>query len=189
MMNSFNRCFKLFPAVFALGFCGCSLFPEPRQSAIEYYDLKPPAEISAVPLDVEQFANFSSERQRMISRENEISVRSSDFHKWVQSPGAMLTRFLRLAFRKQLQDPAINRNQTVILSGEVLTFEKRGKTAVLGIRYHLKYKRQVYSKTVTIPVEMKNNSPTAFAEAMSTAAERFARMAAAEARRIAAERK
>ena len=189
-MNSFNRCFKLVPAaVLALGICGCSLFPEPRQSAIEYYDLKPPAAVRSVPLDVEQFATFSGERQRMMTRKNEITVRGSDFHKWNQSPGAMLTRYLRLAFRNQLQDPAVNRKDAVILSGEVLTFEKHGNTAVLGVRFHLKYQRQVYSKTVEVTVEMKKSSPAAFAEAMSTAAERFARMAAAEADRIAAGRK
>ena len=188
-MNSFTRCFKLVPAVLVLGFCGCSLFTEPRQSAIEYYDLKPPEAIQSVPLDVEQFATFSGERQRMMTRENGITVRGSDFSKWNQSPGAMLTRYLRLAFRNQLQDPAVNREQAVTLGGEVLTFEKRGKAAVLGVRFHLKYKRNLYRKTVSVTVEMKQHSPTAFAEAMSTAAERFARMAAAEARRISTERK
>ena len=188
-MNSLTRCLKLVPAVFVLGCCGCSLFPEPRQSAIEYYDLKPPAAIQSVPLDVEQFATFSGERQRMMTRDNDTTVRGSDFYKWNQSPGAMLTRYLRLAFRNQLADPAVNLEQTVILGGEVLTFENRGKSAVLGVRFHLKYKRKVYSKTVLVAVKMKNHSPTAFAEAMSTAAERFARMAAAEARRISTERK
>ena len=188
-MNSLIRCLKLVPAGLVLGVCGCSLFPEPRQSAIEYYDLKPPAAIQSVPLDVEQFATFSGERQRMMTRENGTTVRGSDFYKWNQSPGAMLTRYLRLAFRNQLKDPAVNREQAVVLGGEVLTFENREKTAVLGVRFHLKYKRQVYSKTVSVAVEMKKLSPSAFAEAMSTAAERFARMAAEEARRISTERK
>ena len=188
-MNSSTRFFKLIPAALALGVCGCSILPEPRQSSIEYYDLKPPAAIRSVPMDVEQFATFSGERQRMMSRVNETTVRANDFHKWNQAPGAMLTRYLRLAFRNQLKDPAVSRDRTVILGGEVLTFENRGKTAVLGIRFHLKYKRQVYSKTVAVTVEMKKHSPAAFAEAMSTAAERFARMAAAEADRIAAKRK
>ena len=188
-MNTFTRCFKLVPAVLVLGVCGCSLLPEPRQSAIEYYDLKPPAAIRSVPLDVEQFATFTGERQRMMTRENETTVKGSDFYKWNQSPGAMLTRYLRLAFRKQLQDPAVDRKDTVILGGEVLTFERRDNTGVLGVRFHLKYQRQVYSKTVEIAVEMKKHSPAAFAEAMSTAAERFARMAAAEAVRILKGRK
>lgn len=188
-MNIFTRCFKLGPAVLALGFCGCSLFPEPRQSAIEYYDLKPPAAVRSVPLDVEQFATFTGERQRMMTRKNEIMVKGSDFHKWNQSPGAMLTRYLRLAFRNQLQDPAVNRERTVILSGEVLTFEKRSGTAVLGVRFHLKCQRKIFTKTVAFEVKMKDRSPASFAEAMSTAAERFAQMAAAEARRISTERK
>lgn len=187
-MNSFNRCFKLVPAVLALGFCGCSLFPEPRQSAIEYYDLKPPAAVRSVPLDVEQFASFTGERQRMMTRKNEIMVQGSDFYKWNQSPGAMLTRYLRLAFRNQLQDPAVNRELTVILSGEVLTFEKRSGTAVLGVRFQLKYRRKNFTKTAVFEVKMKDRSPASFAEAMSIAAERFAQMAAAEARRISAER-
>ena len=188
-MNSLTRCLKLVPAVFVFGFCGCSLISEPRQSTIEYYDLKPPEAIRSVPVEVEQFATFSGERQRMMTRENGITVRGSDFYKWNQSPGAMLTRYLRLAFRNQLQDPAVNRERAVILGGEVLTFENRNKAAVLGVRFHLKYQRQIYSKTVMVTVDMKKNTPTAFAEAMSTAAELFAKMAAAEARQISAERK
>ena len=141
------------------------------------------------PLDVEQFATFTGERQRMMSRKNEISVKGNDFYKWTQSPGAMLTRYMRLAFRNQLKDPAVNREQTVILSGEVLSFEKRSSTAVLGVRFQLKYKRKVFTKTVSVEVKMKNKSPAAFAEAMSTAAERFAQMAAEEARRISDEGK
>ena len=168
---------------------GCSIFPEPRQSSIEYYDLKPPKQLQCPPIDVEQFVSFSGERQRMLRRKRDISVESSDFNKWMQPPGALLTRYLRLTFRNHLETPIVNRDQCAILRGEVITFEINGKEAVLGIRYQLKYDRQTYSKTVLIKEKIEGRGPAAFAQAMSRAAERFAQMIAVESARITAKRK
>lgn len=180
-MKTFQICAG-FMTVLAAAVCitGCSILPEPRQSSIEYYDLIPPKQVRSLPVDVEQFVTFSGERQRMIRRSRNIYVESSDFHKWMQPAGPLLTRYLRLAFRSQLLHQPVNRDQCVILSGEVLSFERNGDNAVLGIRYQLKYDRTTYSKTVLIKEKMDGSRPAAFAEAMSRAAERFAGTVAAE---------
>lgn len=173
----------------AVCLAGCSILPEPRQGRIEYFDLKPPAQLKSPPVEVEQFVTFSGERSRMVRRKRDIFVESSDFYKWAQSPGALLTRYLRLAFRTSLQSPASVREKCVIVRGEVLTFEMNGENAVLGVRYQLKYGSQAYCKTVLLTEKMKGSSPSAFAEAMSRAADRFVRSVAAEIGKLTEKRK
>ena len=169
---------------------GCSLFSPPDQTAIEYYDLNRPERLSSVPIRVEQLVSFSGERQRMIQRrDNGISIRSSDFHKWVQSPGGMLTRYLRLTFRNEEKDNLLKNADPVILRGEVLVFEISGGCAELGVRYQLTHGRTSLEKTVLIREKMDRKGPEAFSLAMSRAAHRFARMIASEAGKLSAGRK
>ncbi len=168
---------------------GCSILPEPRQSNIDYFDLRPPKQARSLPVDVEQFVTSSGERQRMLRRSKDICMESSDFHKWMQPVGPLLTRYLRLAFRSQLQNQPVSRDRCVILSGEVLSFERNGDEAVLGIRYQLKYDRTTYAKTVLITEKMDGSRPAAFAEAMSRAAERFVSTVGAEITKLTAKRK
>lgn len=180
----------VFPAACGImTLCGCSLFFPPDQTAIEYYDLVRPEKTDAVPVYVEQFVNFSGERQRMIRRKNKTSVLCSNFHKWIQSPGGMLTRYLRLAFRNDEKENIWKNSNPVILRGEVLVFEFNDGCAELGIRYHLTRGRQSFSKTVLIREKMESKDPESFSRAMSRAAARFAKMIAGEARQFPAERK
>lgn len=168
---------------------GCSILPEPRQSRIDYFDLRYPGLIQSRPVDVEQFVTSTGERQRMLRRKKDIYMESSDFHKWMQPAGPLLTRYLRLAFRNPHQKQPVNRDDCVIISGEVLAFERNGDNAVLGIRYQLKYDRQTYTRTVLITEKINSSKPAAFAEAMSRAAENFARTVAAEIAKLPGKRK
>jgi len=168
---------------------GCSILPEPRQSRIDYFDLRYPGLIQTRPIDVEQFVTSTGERQRMLRRKEHIYMESSDFHKWMQPAGPLLTRYLRLAFRNPHQKPPVNRDACVILSGEVLAFERNGDNAVLGVRYLLKYDRQTYTGTVLITEKINSSKPAAFAEAMSRAADIFARTVAAEIAKLPGKRK
>ena len=180
-----------FPAAFAAVIClaGCSILPEPRQSRIDYFDLRYPDLIRTRPVDVEQFVTSTGERQRMLRRKEHIYMESSDFHKWMQPAGPLLTRYLRLAFRNPLPKQPVNRDDCVILGGEVLAFERNGDNAVLGIRYQLKYDRQTYTGTVLITEKINSSKPAAFAEAMSRAADSFARTVAAEIAKLPGKRK
>ena len=168
--------------------CGCSLYSPPEQSAIEYYDLIRPAKIASVPIDVDQFVNFSGERQRMVRRKTETVVRCSDFHKWIQAPGSMLTRYLRIAFRSEEGESILKNADPVTLRGEVLVFELNNGFAELGIRYQLRRGNQALTKTVLIREKLEGSGPDAVAAAMSRAAGRFARMIAGEAGKMAAKR-
>ena len=172
-----------------LSLTGCSILPEPRQSRIEYFDLRQPKQVRSLPVEVEPFVTSSGERQRMLRRSSGIFMESSDFHKWMQPVGPLLTRYLRLAFRNQLQNQPVNRDRCVILSGEVLSFERNGDKAVLGVHYQLKYERVTYAKTVLITEKMDGSRPAAFAEAMSRTAERFAATVADEITKLTAKRK
>ena len=71
----------------AVFMAGCSILPEPRQSRIDYFDLKYPDLIQTRPVDVEQFITSTGERQRMLRRKEHIYMESSDFHKWMQPAG------------------------------------------------------------------------------------------------------
>ena len=67
----------------AVCMAGCSILPEPRQSRIDYFDLRYPDLIQTRPVDVEQFVTSTGERQRMLRRKDHIYMESSDFHKWM----------------------------------------------------------------------------------------------------------
>ena len=186
MIKRFHR--KVFHlAVFGgmMALCGCSLFSQPEQSSIKYFDLIRPEKIATVPIDVDQFVNFSGERQRMIRRETETVVRCSDFHKWIQSPGSMLTRYLRIAFRNDENESILRNSNPVIVRGEVLVFEVDHGFAELGIRYQLRRGSQSFSKTILLREKLNGNGPDAAAAAMSRAANRFAREVAREAGKFA----
>ena len=167
-----------------LVFCGCSLLSSPEQSSIVYYDLLQPDKIASVPLDVEQFASFSGERQRMARREQSTRICGSDFHKWVQSPGGLVTRYLRLAFRNETGDDPRKVSDPVELRGEVLTFEVDKNHAVLGVRYHLRRGKHSFSKTLLIREKMDRYDPESFTLAMSKATNRLAQTIAADAAKL-----
>lgn len=169
--------------------CGCALMSAPAQSSIEYFDLVRPEKIDSVPINVEQFASFSGERQRMIRRKNETSIQSSDFNKWLQSPGSMLTRYLLLTFRNDTGENILKNADPVTVRGEILVFEVNKDHAELGVRYHMRYRKVSLTKTVLIREKLEHRGAEAFSLAMSRAANRFAQMLALEAGKIMAERK
>ncbi len=169
--------------------CGCSLMSPPAQSSIEYYDLVRPEKIDSVPIEVEQFASFSGERQRMAHRKDETVIKSSDFNKWIQSPGSMLTRYLRITFRNETGDSILKNTDPVTVRGEVLIFEVNNGFAELGVRYQMRYRKVSLSKTVLIKEKLERRGAEAFARAMSRAANRFSQMVALEAGKMMAERK
>ena len=169
--------------------CGCSLLSTPDQSSIACFDLTRPEKTVSVPIDVEPFASFSGESRRMVRRTNEISIHGSNFDKWLQSPGSMLTRYLRIAFRNETGESILKNADPVVVRGEVLVFEVNRGFAELGVRYNLRYRKASWIKTVLIREKLDRGGPEAFAHAMSRAANRFAQMIALEAGKIAAERK
>ena len=72
---------------------------------------------------------------------------------------------------------------------DLVRIERNGDNAVLGVRYFLKYDRQTYTRTVLITEKINSSKPAAFAEAMSRAADSFARTVAAEIAKLPGKRK
>ena len=161
-------------------FCGCALLSEPVQTETRYFDLKCPEQIASVPIDVREFTTMSGERFRMSVRKNETVILGSEFHKWVQTPGSLVTKYLRLAYRENTDDK-VQKKHPVQLRGEVLLFETHGGFAELGIRYQLRLNEHKIGRTVLLKDKMEKTGPEAFADAMSKAVQRFARQIAAEA--------
>ena len=189
-MNEIINCGKVLASVLGIGVLSACLFSQPEQSDIVYYDLMQPKKIASVPLDVAQLVSFSGERQRMARRDHGTRINGSDFHKWVQTPGSLLTRYLQLAFRNEASDDPAKLADPVELRGEVLSFEIDGDDAVLGVRYHLRRGRHSFSKTVLIREKMERPDPECFPPAMSRAADRLAQFIAADAAKLPpAERK
>lgn len=184
-MKKLLFCGKAIAPVLGLGvLCACSLLAPPEQSKIVYYDLIPPKKIASVPLRIEQFVSFSGERQRMARRDHGTRIDGNDFHKWVQSPGGLITRYLQMAFRNNPSDDPRKLDNPVELRGEVLTFEIDGDEAVLGVRYHIRRGKQSFSKTVLIREKMERPDPDCFPPAMSLAANRLAQVIAADAAKL-----
>ena len=187
-MNKTVRLCRLFllPAVCML-FCGCALLSDPEQTETRYFDLKCPEQIVSMPIDVREFTSMSGERFRMFVRKNETSIHSSEFHKWIQTPGSLVTKYLRLAYRENAADKA-QPEHPVQLRGEVLLFETHGGCAELGVRYLLKLNERILGRTVLLKEKMEKTGPEAFADAMSRAVRRFALQIAAEAKALQTER-
>lgn len=164
-------------------FCAaCSIFPEPKQTETLYYDLTVPDRIALPgPVEILPFASVTGERFRMACREKNNIIHANDFHKWVQPPGSLLTKYLKLAFRNEPSDSRKQGTTPLLISGTVLLFEMRDGYAELGVYYQIQYGTQdKINKTIMIREKLADSTPSQFAEAMSKAASRFALILAEE---------
>jgi len=174
---------QLFCILTGLVFCAaCSIFPDPEQTETSYYDLDIPARIvMEKPVEVVPFSTITGERFRMAYREEGNIVRGNEFHKWVQTPGAMVTKYLRLTFRDDPNEKSRNAQYTLDISGSVLLFEVLDDYAELGVRYKIQYgSREKIFKTILIREKLTEKTPRHFAAAMSKAANQFALLLAKE---------
>ncbi len=175
---------KILPLIIVgtgLVFCAaCSIFPEPQQTETFYYDLTVPDRIALPkPVEILPFASITGERFRMACREKGNIIRANEFHKWVQTPGTLMTKYLRLAFRNEPGDSGNPTTDFIQISGTVLLFEMDNGFAELGVRYQIQYGPQAkINKTIMIREKLAGNTPVQFAEAMSRAANRFATLLA-----------
>ena len=176
-MTGFKGCIRLVLAAgsLCLCVCACSFFAPEEQSGAWYYDLEQPERLPLqTPVDVAIFSSAANERFRMAIRENKVMFRSSDKNRWSQTPGMLLTRYLRIAFRSGEKDLPADSGGKVHLKGEVLSFNTDGKYAEMAVCYTLQYRERSVSKTVLLREKMKDFSPEGFASAMSRASSRFA---------------
>ena len=189
-MKYFHSSLLLAAALFGAG--GCSIFPTPANTETRYYDLDiPPRSDTNIQIEVSTFSTSAAERYRMSVRENGNLISGRDFHKWAQTPGPLVTKYLRLAFRcKPDETPAadkqISREENICrLSGSILLFEEDHKTAKLALHYRLSAgdaaEKVMISHTILVEQEMESSTPEAFAKAMSQAAAKAAKRILADA--------
>ena len=89
----------LFPAVLVMA-AGCSIFPTPDNTETFYYDLGIPERAATdFRIEVSPFSSMTNERFRMAARGDNNVIHGLEFHKWAQTPGPLLTKYLRLAYR------------------------------------------------------------------------------------------
>ena len=180
MKDSTLRFFcAVLPAVL-LAAAGCSIFPTPDTTETFYYDLGIPDRCDTdFRIEVLPFSSMTNERFRMAARGKDNVIHGQEFHKWAQTPGPLVTKYLRLAYR----DASNERNSSAptaakpediyLLGGTVLVFESDRGEAKLGLRYTISWgktgDKNTVIRTVLVTEKILNDTPGAFANAMSRA--------------------
>lgn len=177
----FKKIVRLLPFVAAGLFLmpGCSIFPTPAHTQTAYYDLAIPERAAAGHMiEVAQFSTMTAERYRMAERGADNRISGREFHKWVQTPGPLITKYLRLAFRNDAgaftYDRSGKESDLFTVSGSVLIFEQEKNEAKLGLRYMISHgnpgEKDTAVRTILITEKMTGSGADAFAAAMSKAA-------------------
>ncbi len=162
---------KIFLVVFCFTFIlsGCFV-PNSEYTPVVYYDLKLPNEIALKNIDFKilPFRNSCCPtKQRMVVRDD-IQVFIDDYNKWIQSPGVLIQKYLKLTF----SSPKNNKNvKTYYITGDVVLFEadKKHQNSVLSIEYIISDEN--HNKLITVSetfvTKTKDFSAKSFVLAMS----------------------
>lgn len=192
MKKSTARIFcPILPAVLVMA-AGCSIFPTPDNTETFYYDLGIPERAgTGFRIEVSPFSSMTNERFRMAARGENNVIHGLEFHKWAQTPGPLLTKYLRLAYRDTAEPAlpaAVSQEDVYRLNGTVLVFEADKGEAKLGLRYSISWgkagEKSSVIRTVLVTEKMTDNSPGAFADAMSRAAAKVSDMILSDIRAI-----
>ena len=142
-------------------------------------------------IEVSPFSSMTNERFRMAARGDNNVIHGLEFHKWAQTPGPLLTKYLRLAFRDAAEErlpAAVKQEELYHLNGTVLVFESDKGEAKLGLRYSISWGRagekNSVIRTILLTEKMTDGSPGAFADAMSRAAAKVSDMILSDIRAI-----
>ena len=131
---------------------------------VHYYDLGRPDTVKNS-LNIDDISLEGAFKTRMLKRLKPESIQLDEYNRWSQSPDALLTHYLKLAFV-----PA----GAVELNGEILSFEndlQQGK-AFFTFHYQLTRNDELIYKGVFHSKKKCTSSASSFARAMAaTAAE------------------
>lgn len=178
MMISKNISYlKILFLIFVLGFVtSCVLSPTPFRE-VKYHDLGNPEAINEQGPFVE-FSRWTLNgpyKTKMVFRGANNQLIINEYHKWAQTPDALLGRYLTLAFRGRPESDSVKR---YIVKGSILAFEanQEKSQAVLMIEYSIvdpyQGKKKSFSRTLT--AEMAEVRPESLAGAMSKIADNLA---------------
>ena len=192
MRHTATQLFRLLlPAALAAA-GGCSIFPTTDNTETSYYDLNIPERCATgCRIEVAPFSSMTNERFRMASRGEGNIIHGREFHKWVQTPGPLISKYLRLAYRDAAdtaRSSAAGKEGRYHLGGTVLVFESDRGEAKLGHRYVISWgasgERKHTGRTVLVTEKISDDTPGAFANAMSRAAAKVSQMILADIRAI-----
>ena len=123
----------------AFSAASCSILPSGQYREVRSFDIGVPASADfPASLSIEPFGSDSACKFKMLYRSGGNEMLVDEYDRWTQTPGQMVTKYLRLAFRDtpgtQASAPQSVKYE---LSGSVLAFEADfdAKKVNLGIHY------------------------------------------------------
>ena len=155
--------------VFVCVMTSCVLSPTTFR-VVKYHDLGNPDMINTKGpyVDFSRLTLNGPYKTKMVFRAKNNQLVINEYHKWAQTPDALLGRYLSLAFRGQPESDSV---KSYSIKGMILAFEADEETskAVLMIEYTIvepyQGKKKSFSKTFT--ADMKEKKPGYLAAAMA----------------------
>ncbi|MDD5697087.1 MAG: hypothetical protein PHH77_00570 [Victivallaceae bacterium] len=164
-----------------LAVTGCLFgFGQKPYVAVKYYDLATPPEIVLRNVQVTFMPFDSTEpvKYKMTYRNNNCEVVIDDYHKWIQTPCLLITRYLQGAF---IQDGITPESPQFTIFGNVFMFriDLQNNTVSLGVNYVIKTAsgniiRTVFSNSKIFSAKLENEGPDYFVAGLSKCAARLA---------------
>ncbi len=159
---------------------GCILSEKPFHP-VKYFDLGTPDTmmVKGVDFKIENVCNSSNTRLKMAYRVSDNRIETDDYNKWIQNPGSLLTRYLRVAFESDVPVKRKNKTVTWLLNGGIDVFEidLPKKEVRLGLNYYIV--RESDNKILirqyrSLTTKLETMEPEAFARAMTVNAKKLA---------------
>ncbi|NOY75027.1 MAG: hypothetical protein GXP32_04460 [Kiritimatiellaeota bacterium] len=155
---------------------GCGVLSTETYKETNIYDLGIPKNINKprIPVSIGRFRMLGPYKSRMVLRHSGNRLDFNDYKKWSQSPGLMLSRYLKLA----LETPAGAGGKHTV-SGTILVFEadESTKTISLMVVYDIKKRGGrglVDSGRASFSTKVDKVTSESISNAMSANAAKFA---------------
>lgn len=178
-----------------LGQTGCLFWGKSFQPT-SHYDLDPAKtslESAGFRVEFSEFTTTEPIRFKMVYRDRQCRLLVDSYNKWIQPPGAMLSRYLRVVFRDH---NAVVAEGTLSyrIAGDIFMFQIdiERKQVNLGVDYSISEGSAsgflpLLQRSAFFSEPFTESTPSEFAAAMSRCAARFAAQLDQELRSIKAE--
>ena len=152
---------------------GCSIFPKPDDTAVNYFDIQPPAAAAQAgatsKIMVLPFHAESAYGTRMVFKVNEHQVKFDEFNRWAAPPDEMVRALLAGYFsgnKEQAGSPDLT------IEGDILTFccdlpDNTVTVSIAVICREYPSQRIAWREVFTRSVKIDRQTANAFADAAS----------------------
>ncbi len=161
-------------SVAGLMLAGC-VFTKEKFKPVRYYDIGNPETVSSpICLKVGSFVVTGPYKQEMIYRTEKNALEKDPYNKWALTPDILLRRYLKMSFPGE-----ISREPATAITGNILSFEADvvKKEVLFTVEYRITSQGNsntaVLEKTMSFKAKLDDESPEAFARAMSQAVSAF----------------